>query len=498
MTKRLNPIPVLVAVALLLLGSASAQQLRAGVAAQPETLDPHSTVATSSFQTSRSLYDTLVDANRAGEIVPSLASSWTISDDGLVWTFTLTEGVRFHNGETLTAADVVASFNRLRDSEGISQHHREYAVVSGLEALDDHTVVFELSEPTPGLLASLASGWSVVMPASLIDAGHDFANDPVGTGPFTFVEWVRDSYLELARFDDYFGGPALVDSVHLTFITDSAIQLQGLMSGEFHIIDTAASADLPIIESHPELATSVAPSGLVLVAALNGRHPPLDNPVVRRALNHAVDSATIMEVAYGGGFLVGTFMEYGSPWLPADIEPYEYDPERARQLLAEAGHADGLELRILLPQIYPAHILAGEIIQAQLAEVGVNSTIEVVEWGVWLSDVYSGNYDYDITVIGHTGKLDPTGRLGGYHTDRNYVNFSHPRLTEVLDAAAVSIDWDARAEYYAEAFRILHDEAPWIYLGTPHSRITHRAEIDGFWMTPLLDTWNFDEVFFVN
>ncbi len=231
------------------------------------------------------------------------------------------------------------------------------------------------------------------------------------------------------------------------------------------------------------------------MAALNTRNAPLDNVLVRRALNYAVDLDVINEVAYGGaGTPIGTFMEAGSPWTPDDIQPYPYDPEMARQLLAEAGYPNGFTVRMHLPQLYNAHVLAGQIIQAQLQEVGVQTQIEIVEWGVWLNEIYGGPRDFDITVVGHTGKMDPTGRLGGYMSDSNYVGFSDPRLTEVLTEAAVSTDWDHRRELYGEALRILHDQAPWIYLNTINNRLTYRSNVEGFWLTPLLDSWNFDSV----
>lgn len=482
------------ALAALFVSAGMAQTLRAGLAAQPDTLDPHATSATSSFQTMNSIYDTLIDVDQSSELVPGLARSWTISDDGLTITFELVEGVMFHNGDEMTSADVKATFERILDPDTASPKEIEYRNISAISTPDDHTVVFELSEVTPALLSAIASGWGAILPASLIEADHDFANDPVGTGPFEFVRWVRDSSLELVRFDDYFRGPAAIDGVHITFVSDSAIQLQGLTSGQFDVIDQPAAADIPLIEANPELATSISPSGLVLVAAMNSRREPFGDVRVRQALNLAVDKEVIMEVAYGGGFLTGTFMEAGSPWVPADLEPWPHDPERARELLAEAGYADGFSFTLTLPQLYDAHILAGQIIQSQLAEIGVTADIEIVEWGVWLNEVYSNDYDFDMTVVGHTGKLDPTGRVGGYSDDDNYVGFSTPELAELITTAAVTPDQDVRRELYGEVLWIMHEQAPWVFLGTPNARTTTRANIEGFWITPLLDSFNFYDV----
>ena len=471
-----------------------AQTLRAGLAAQPDTLDPQVTSATSSFQTMKSIYDTLVEVNRDGEIVPLLASGWEISEDDLTWTFHLNEGVLFHNGEELTSADVAATFRRIVDPDLASPKSVEYEGITNIDTPDPYTVVFELAQPNPALLASLASGWGAILPASLIEAGHDFANDPVGSGPFTFTSWVRDSSLELARFDDYFRGPAQIDGVSMTFVTDSSIQLQGLVAGQFDVIDQPATADIETIEANPDLTTTVSPSGLVNVAAMNTRRAPFDDVRVRQALNLAIDKDVVNTVAYGGGFQTGTFMEAGSPWMPEGLEPWPYDPEQARELLAEAGYPDGFTFTMTLPQLYDAHVLAGQIMQAQLAEVGVTANIEIVEWGVWLNEVYSGDYDFDVTVVGHTGKLDPTGRLGGYADADNYVGFSTPELAEALNAAAVTSDPEVRGELYDEALWILHDNAPWIFIGTPNARTTTRANIEGFWITPLLDSFNFYDV----
>lgn len=479
-----------------LLGSALAQSLTVAVSAQPDTLDPQATAATSAFQTAKSIYDTLVEVAPSGEIVPAIASAWEISDDGLSWTFELRDDVRFHNGESLTSSDIRATLDRARDEDFASPKINEYQTISEILTPDEYTVVLNLSKPTPALLAALASGWSAILPAGLIEADHDFGNEPIGTGPFKLERWVRDSFIELVRNDDYYLENAKVESVTLRFVNDSAVQYQGLLAGEFDIIDQPASADFPLIESNPALVLSQGPSGLVNVAAMNTRRAPFDDVRVRQALNYAVEKDVINEIAYGGGYKIGTFMEYGSPWLPADIEPYPYDVEKARELLAEAGYADGFEFDMALPQPYDPHIMAGEIMQSQLAEVGVKANIRIVEWGVWLSEVYGGPYDFDITVVGHTGKLDPTGRLGGYLQDTNYVGFSTPELTAALEVAAVSADWDERAELYGTALRILHEGAPWIFLDTPFTNIAHQAGVSGFWVTPLLDTYDYRSVTF--
>ena len=488
-----KPLALLVAVLMLLLPTASAQELVMAMSAQPETLDPHITSATSSFQITKSLYDTLVEPNQTGELVPALASSWAVSDDGLTITFNLVEAT-FHDGTALDSADVQATLERLLAEDTASPQADEFQTITAIATPDAQTVVLTLSEPSPALLTSLASGWGAILPAEKIAEGHDFGNDPIGTGPFTLATWVRDSNVVLTRYADYYQGPAASEQVTVRFVADSAVQLQGLLAGDFDIIDTVASADIPTVMAEEDVELVQEPSGLVLVAAINNRRPYLADPLVRRAFNHAVDSETVLEVAYGGGTPVGTFMEAGSPWYPDSIEPFAYDTDLAQTLLAEAGFPEDQVLDIALPQPYETHITAGQIVQAMLSDVGIDSELRVVEWGVWLSDVYRGDNDYDITVIGHTGKLDPTGRLGGYGDPAgNYLGYDSETVTTLLAQASQASAVSTRSTLYDEALVAMHEDAPFIYFGTPFRNHAKRTEVEGFWMTPLLDTFDFHE-----
>jgi peptide/nickel transport system substrate-binding protein len=279
--------------------------------------------------------------------------------------------------------------------------------------------------------------------------------------------------------------------VVIRFVQDSAVQWQGLRTGEFGIAIDVAAVDWPAIEEDPRFVLEQGPSGLALVAALNNRRPYLDDAQVRRALNLAVDAETIVEVAYGGGYTIGTFMEAGSHWVPDGVEPYPFDPEAAALLLREAGVPPGWTLDMALPQPYDQHIVAGQMIQDYLRAVGVTGEIRIVEWGVWLGEVYRGRFDFDLTIVGHTGKLDASGRLNGYgHPQRTYSGFDSTEVAALIDRAAVIADPEERRALYAEALERLHVEAPFIYLGTPFTTYARDAAIDGFWITPLLDTFD--------
>lgn len=479
---------------LLFAGSlASAQTLTMAMSAQPDTLDPQVTAATAAFQVSKSIYDTLVEVDRAGNLVPALASSYEVSADGLTYTFELAAAT-FHDGTALDAADVVATLDRIRAAATGSPKAAEFAAIASVEAQDASTVVVSLTEPQPAFLSTLASGWGAILPSEKLAAGHDFGNQPVGTGPFSFVSWSRDNAITLAANPNYYQGAPLVDQVVIRFVTDSAVQLQGLLTGEFDVIDTVAAADQQLVEANPSLELVREPSGLVLVAGINNRRPYLSDARVRRALNLGVDTSIVMDVAYNGGTQVGTFMEAGSPWYPASVEPFPYDPEAARALLAEAGVPQGLTLDLVLPQPYEQHIQAGQIVQDYLRDLGINAQIRIVEWGVWLSDTYGGPRNFDITVVGHTGKLDPSGRVTGLGDPRlNYTGLDDPKLVGLIAAANVSTDLPARQALYAEALERIHEEAPFIFFGTPDRVHARQANLTGFWMTPLLDSFDFRE-----
>ncbi len=483
---------VLVAIAVAAVVSlGSAQSVTMAMAAQPDTLDPQVTSATAAFQVSKSVYDTLVESDQAGNLVPSLASSYVVGQDGLSYTFTLVE-TTFHDGTAFDSSDVKASLDRIRDPATASPKLNEFAAITSVDAPDERTVVVNLSQPSPALIASLASGWGAILPSEKLAEGHDFGNHPVGTGAFVFDSWRRDNAITLTANPDYFQGAPSLEQVVIRFVPDSAVQLQGLLTGEFDVIDTVAEADRDLVRSNPALELVSEPSGLVLVAALNTRRPYLSDPQVRRALNRAVDTEIVMEVAYGGGDQVGTFMEAGSPWMPDAVEPYSYDPEQARAMLAAAGVPQGLTLDLALPQPYENHIQAGQIVQDFLSDVGINAEIRIVEWGVWLSEIYGGPRDFDITVVGHTGKLDPSGRVGGYGVEStNYTGYTDANVADWIAQAAREPNAVRRASLYTQALIKIHDDAPFIFFGTPSRTYARSAALEGFWITPLLDSFDF-------
>ena len=224
--------------------------LNFALSGNPDTLDPHKTSGTLTFQTLKSVYDTLVEPDQEGKLVPALAERWEVSEDGKTWTFYLRKGVVFHNGDPLTAADVKATLERIKDEQTASPNRNEFEPIQSIETPDDLTVVLRLNEPWSPLIGTLGSGWGAILPKSLIDSGHDFASQPVGTGPFRMTEWVRDSRIVLEKNEDYWmkGHPKL-DKVVMNIIPERAVQVQGLITGEVDVSYIIDEEDVPILEA---------------------------------------------------------------------------------------------------------------------------------------------------------------------------------------------------------------------------------------------------------
>ncbi len=474
---------------------AAGDVLQFGFSGNPNTLDPQATEGTLTFQVLRSVYDTLVEPDRDGRIIAALAESWEVSEDNLRWTFRLRDGVRFHNGDAFTAEDVAATFERLRDPVFGSPHAKELESVREILTPDERQVVFVLEEPYAPLLSSLATGWSAILPASLVAAEHDFAAHPVGTGPFRFEQWIRDNRISLVRNDDYWM-PELpyLERINFNIITEVAVQVQGVLTGDLHIIDMVGPTDIPRIERDPRTKLDTGLSSLVMVLAMNTRREPLDDLRVRQAINHAVDKQAILDVAYAGGEVIGTFMDYGDPYYVDFADLYPHDPQTARRLVEEAG-AGQATLDLVLPQNYEPHVRAGEMYQQMLAEVGIDARIRLVDWSTWLSDVYAGA-NFDLTVIGHTGKLDPDSRLSMFEATQNYVGWSHPQAAESIRAARRTAGFEERREHYRRALELLAEEVPFVFVGSNFRYIAMRENVEGFHMDGKLDTYDLRRVRF--
>lgn len=459
-----------------------------GLSGEPDTLDPHATAGTLTFQVTRSLYDTLVEPDRDGTIVPALAREWSVGEDRLTWTFTLRDDVLFHDGSTLDAEDVVASLERLLDPELASPNVFEYETIAAIQAPDEQTVVIRLDRPHAPLLATLASGWSAILPSELIDSGHDFANEPVGTGPFSFAAWTRGASIELERNDSYWQDELpYLERVVFRNVPEQAVMAQALITGELDVADILVEPELSLVQQAASTKIHESDSGLVLVLTINTRRSPLDRLRVRQAINAAIDKQAVMETAYSGGRVIHTFMDAGSPYYVDFSDLYSYDPEFAAAVAAEIEFEDELVLR--LPQNFEPHVRAGELYHEMLRQAGFPVRTELVDWATWLEDVFSAA-QFDLTVIGHTGTLDPDGRLARYGSGETYDGWVNPVALAAIEEARVVADQSRRAELYAVALEEMARELPFVYVGSPFRTVGLDVNLEGFHMDVQLESYD--------
>ncbi|POR04633.1 hypothetical protein AU468_03165 [Alkalispirochaeta sphaeroplastigenens] len=457
-----------------------------GISGDPDTLDPHATTGTLTFQTMRSVYDTLVEPDQEGAIVPALASSWDVSDDGLRWVFELRRGVTFHDGQEFTSRDVQASLERLRDPDFASPSAHEFSVLHEVITHGPWRIELVLAEPHAPLLATLASGWAAILPADKIARGHDFGAEPVGTGPFRFQRWLRDSEILLSRNDSYWiEGAPILEEVQFRVITEQAVMAQALARGRIDVADIVVEPELSFLRNTDAVKLYESTSALVMVLAINTRRAPLDRLEVRQGINAAIDKQATLDIAYAGGEVSGTFMDVSNPYYEDFTHLYSHDPDFARDV-AEKTSFDR-DLVIVLPQNFEPHVRAGELYHEMLRRAGFPVRTQLVDWSTWISDVYRGG-QFDLTVIGHTGKLDPHGRLARYGTAETYVGWEDEETAGAIDEARRTLDPGKRRDLYRVALERMARELPFVFVGSPYRYVGLNAALEGFFMDSQLDT----------
>jgi peptide/nickel transport system substrate-binding protein len=423
------------------------------------------------------LFEGLVKFDRHGKIVPGLAESWTVSEDGKVYTFRLRKGVKFHNGQAFTAADVKYTLDLARDPEHETKTHKEYYQdIADVQVIDDHTVKIALSTVNSMFFYDLARGDSVILPK---DMQPEMKTSPVGTGPFMVKEWIKGDQVTLVKFGQYYRpGVPYLDEVVLKFIDTPPARNAALQAGDIDVIGYLASPETAIeFDKDPGFKVhSGVTTGDVIMSTNNSRKP-FSDVRVRRAMAHAIDRRAIIDGAmFGYGTPIGTHM---SPINPNYVDltwMYPHDPEKAKQLLTEAGYPNGFDAVIKLPPRYDYSKRSGEVIADLFRKVGINLKIELIEWGQWIDRVYR-NADYDLTVIGHVEAFD----IGIYANPDYYFRYDNPKFQEIVKRARGTVDPGEQSRLYAIAQYILADDAVNGFLFEAPSLPAMRKEVMGWW-----------------
>ena len=455
---------------------------------EPPSLDPTTNASAAIDQIlNQNVYEGLVRVAPTGEIEPALAESFEIASEGKAYTFHLRRGVSFHNGHSFTVRDVVATFERAVDPATGHPHPEYYAYIEQIDTPDLYTVVFRMAETDAGFLSLLALGDSVILPE---EVPADLAHRPVGTGPFRFGEWVLGDHLRLERYPGYYReGVPLLEEVTFRFVSDFASSLASLLAGDVDAIAKVPAEIALSVEGDERFQTIAGPQNLVQIMAINNAREPFSDLQVRQAIAHALDRNTIIEgTMFGYGIPIAAHLTPASPYYVDLTALYPYDVDRARQLLSEAGFPQGFSATLTLPNNYEIHVRTGEVVADQLSRVGIELEIKLVEWGQWLSRVYT-DANYDLTVIGHIGKLDPGAMLSGYGRGKETYYFrrgyENPRLDVLLDEGRSAVDEEHRAAIYAEVQEILAEDVINFFIQDPYQIVIAKQELTGIELYPV-------------
>ena len=442
------------------------------------SLDPHVDTDAGTRDVVFNLYEGLVKPTSDGGFIPAVASDYIISDDAKTYTFTLRDGITFHDGTPVTIEDVKYSIDRYAEIQGESSAFS--SLVDSVEVQDDKTLVVNLKESYSEFLPMMTIA---IIPQS----NEDPAGNPIGTGPFKYVSYTPGQNLELEKYDGYWqeGVPSL-DSVEFKFIADVDTAFVELQAGTIDILKYLTAAQAETLGDDYNIVQGSM--NLVHAMYLNSAYEPLSKTEVRQALCYAVDRDAINNFIFGGkSHIIGSHM---IPAMSKYYEPeaetvYSYDPEKAKELLADAGYADGFDLEITVPSSYSQHVDSAQIIADELSQVGINVTLNQVEWSTWLQDVYKGG-NFQATVIGFDGTLAPSDWLKKYVTDdaKNFMHYSNTEYDDVFNTAYTTVDDDVKVENYKKAQMILAEDAAAVYIEDPANLVAVSKKFGGYTFYP--------------
>ncbi|WP_349365155.1 MAG: ABC transporter substrate-binding protein [Roseitalea porphyridii] len=457
--------------------SASAQRtdLTLGMVLEPPHLDPTAGAAAAIDEVVyANVFEGLTRIASDGAVQPGLAENWVISDDGLTYTFELREGVTFHDGTTLDAGDVVFSLDRARGEASVNAQKALFEPIENVEQMDELTVEITLSRPAGDFLYNMGWGDAVIVAPESAETNKE---NPVGTGPFRFAEWQKGAAVTLERFDGYWGEAPALEQVTIRFIPDPAAATAALLAGDVQAFPNLPTPEsIPQFEADPRFEVVIGSTEGETILSTNNAKAPFDDIRVRQAIAHAIDRQAIIDGAmFGLGTPIGSHFAPHHPAYMELVETYPYDPERARELLAEAGHGEGISATLKLPP--PSYARrGGEVIAAQLREVGIDLEIIPVEWAQWLDQVFT-NTDYDLTIVSHTEPND----IGIYAREDYYFNYDNDDFDAVIDELSVTAGEDARYELFRTAQQIIAEDAVNGYLFQLPKNGVWDARLEGLW-----------------
>ena len=442
---------------------------------EPPNLDPTGAAAQAIDSVMYSnVFEGLTRFMSDGAVVPGLAKSWDISADGLSYTFNLQTDVTFHDGTTMDAEDVKFSLDRARAEDSTNAQKGLFANIAAVDVIDATTVKVTLSQPTGNFLFNMAWGDAVIVAP---ESAETNATAPVGTGAYRFLDWVQGDRLELTRNADYWGNAPAIQNATFRFISDPTAAFAAVMAEDVDAFaGFPAPENIPQFEADPRFQVLKGNTEGETILSTNNKMHPFDNKLVRKAVAHAIDRQAIIDGAmFGLGTPIGTHFAPHNPNYVDLTGNSQYDPELSKKLLAEAGFADGFTTTLKLPP--PSYARrGGEIIAAQLREVGIDAQISNLEWAQWLEEVFRGK-DFGLSIVSHTEPMD----IGIYANPDYYFQYDNPAFQALMDDLNKATDPDARAALMAQAQTIVSEDYVNGYLFELAYPTIAKADLQGMW-----------------
>ena len=446
-----------------------------------ESLDPHKAVAAGTKEVMFNVFEGLMKPTPEGDLIPAVAEKYEISDDQLTYTFTIRDGIKFHNGDPVTAEDVGESLARCKNGgDGIFEVEA-FSNIQHIETADSRSISITLGEPDSEFLSYLTT--------AILPAGYDGQDTaPVGTGPFKFVSRAAQDSIVLERFDGYWGEPAYLDKVTFKIIENADSILMSLQSGAVDLFAHLTSTQ--VAQLGDEFNIEEGTMNLVQAMYLNNAVAPFDDVRVRQALCYAIDRQQILDLAFDGyGSLIGSSMypAFGKYFDDSLTNYYTYDVEKAKALLADAGYPDGFAMTITVPSNYQPHLDTAQVIVEQLKQVGITAEILPVTWESWLNDTYMGR-QFQATVVGVDASTMTARALLERFTStagNNFINYNNAEYDAIFQAAIAAADDAAQTAAYKQAEANLTENAANVYIQDLADLVAIRKGLTGVRFYPI-------------
>ena len=456
-------------------------EITIGIPQDIDSMDPHIAKSAGTREVLFNVYEGLVKPDSEGNLQPAIASEYTVSEDGKVYTFTLRDGVKFHDGSEVTAEDVKYSIERNAGTDGSDPLISAFSNIASVEITDEKTVTLTLTDSDTEFLAYMTVA---IIPA----ANADPEGNPIGTGPYKFVSRSPQENVVLTKFDEYWGEPAYIQDITLKVESNSDSVVMDLEGGSIDMYARVTSAQASQLSDQFEVYEGTM--NLVQALYLNNEKEPFNNELVRQALCYAIDPQTIMDfVSDGKGKELGSSMypSFAKYFDESLNDTYNQDVEKAKELLTEAGYPDGFDFTITVPSNYTQHVDTAQVLVEQFKEIGVNATIQEVEWNNWLDDVYT-NRNFQSTVVGvDASTLTAYALLSRFKSDahNNFINYNNAEYDQALEAAIAATDDAEKTAKYKECEKILSETAANVYIQDLPEFVVLNKKFTGYTFYPL-------------